>query len=98
MEFDMGSLVHGEVELTELASPFLVAEIDNIIKIMPSDKAPGPDGFNGTFIKKYWPIIKEAIYRIFFEFYENRVILSAINGSHIVLVPKNNNPIMASDY
>lgn len=52
MEFDMGSLVHGEVELTELASPFLVAEIDNIIKIMPSDKAPAQDGFNGAFIKK----------------------------------------------
>lgn len=98
MEFDMGFLVHGEVELTELASPFLVAEIDNIIKIMPSDKAPAQDGFNGAFIKKYWPIIKEDIYRIFFDFYENRVILSPINGSHIVLVPKNNNPIMALDY
>jgi hypothetical protein len=27
-------------------------EIDNIIKHMPNDKAPGPDGFNGLFMKK----------------------------------------------
>lgn len=61
MEFDLGSMVHVSTELADLASPFLVAEIDNIVKSMPSDKAPGPHGFNGAFIKKCWPIIKEDL-------------------------------------
>lgn len=33
---------------------FSKAEIDEVIKNMPFDKAPGPDGFNGAFIKACW--------------------------------------------
>lgn len=45
MEFDLGSLVPtpNDVNLECLVSPFLVSEIEDIIKNMPSDKAPGPD-------------------------------------------------------
>jgi hypothetical protein len=28
---------------------------------MPSDKAPGPDGFTGAFFKSCWEIIKDDI-------------------------------------
>jgi retron-type reverse transcriptase len=48
--------------------------------------------------KKCWPIIKEDIYRLFSDFYENKVNLSAINSSHIVLVPKVSCPVSASDF
>jgi hypothetical protein len=100
MDFDLSTLVPvcPSDELQSLVGPFLVTEIDNIIKMMPTDKAPGPDGFNGVFIKKCWPIIREDIYRLFFEFYENRVNLSPINSSYIVLVPKISCPISASDF
>lgn len=27
-------------------------EIDQVIKLLPSDKAPGPDGFNTDFVKR----------------------------------------------
>jgi hypothetical protein len=30
----------------------MIDEIDQIVKSMPPDKAPGPDGFNGLFLKK----------------------------------------------
>jgi hypothetical protein len=73
-------------------------EIDHLIKIMPADKAPGPDGFNGVFIKKCWLIIKEDIYRLFKDFYDSKVNLSPINNSFIVLVPKISNPITALDF
>lgn len=40
------------VPLEDLVQPFTNEEIDNIIKHMPPEKAPGPDGFSGLFYKK----------------------------------------------
>ena len=53
MLFDLNSLLTRREDLNLLAEPFLQEEIDNIIKRMPNDKALGPDGFNGKFMKKY---------------------------------------------
>jgi len=54
MAFDLSSLVSDcSYDILEgLVAPFTKAEIDNIIKRLPADKAPRPDGFNGVFIKK----------------------------------------------
>ena len=52
MGFDLPSLIALSVDLDSLVSPFTKEEIDSIIKRLPTDKAPGPDGFNGLFIKK----------------------------------------------
>ena len=54
MAFDLSSLVSVcSYDILEgLVAPFTEAEIDNIIKRLPADKAPRPDGFNGVFIKK----------------------------------------------
>jgi hypothetical protein len=50
--FDLSELLTSDVQLHELESPFTKLEIDSIIKLLPSDKSPGPDGFNTNFIKK----------------------------------------------
>lgn len=39
------------VDLPDLDLPFTKMEIDQAIKDMPSDHAPGPDSFNGHFMK-----------------------------------------------
>jgi hypothetical protein len=44
--------------LEELDNAFTVQELLNTIKELPPEKAPGPDGFIGTFYKKCWNIIK----------------------------------------
>jgi hypothetical protein len=36
-------------DLEELTNPFSKKEMDEVIKDMPLDRAPGPDGFNGLF-------------------------------------------------
>ena len=46
MQFDLRSLIRPTENLYHLTLPFTHEEIDNIIKEMPNDKAPGPDGFN----------------------------------------------------
>jgi hypothetical protein len=71
-----------------LIQRFTRQEIDKVVKILPSYKAPGPDGFNTDFLKKCWPIICEDFYRLFEDFYDGQVCLQSINGSNITFVPK----------
>ena len=51
MHFDLNRYISMRDDLDILIEPFLQDEIDNIIKRMPRDKAPGPDVFNGQFMK-----------------------------------------------
>lgn len=44
-----------------LEAGILEDEVCQAIKDCRSKKAPGPDGFNFSFIKKCWPIIKREI-------------------------------------
>ena len=50
-------------DLEDLDAPFTSQEIEAIIKDMPSEKAPGPDGFIGCFYKKCWSVIKDDVIR-----------------------------------
>lgn len=64
------------------------------IKTMPADRAPGPDGFSGHFIKSCWHIIKQDIYELCRDFYSGK----SINTGYITLIPKIHSPETANDY
>jgi hypothetical protein len=68
------------------------------IQNLPSDKSLGPDGFNGDFLKKCWPTISQDFYDLCQGFYEGNICMKSINSSHIVLVPKIDNPTTIGDY
>lgn len=74
------------------------AEIDQVVKHLPSHKAPGPDGFNIDFLKKCWPIISEDFYRLFDDFFSGHICLQSINGSYIILVSKKDDAQRVSDF
>jgi hypothetical protein len=57
MHFDLPSILNHDLGLSDLVAPFEILEIDNLIRKLPADKAPGSDGFNGIFMKKFWPFI-----------------------------------------
>ena len=86
------------MDLSSLVEPFTKEEIDQIVKHMPADKAPDPDGFNGLFLKKYWPLIKEDFYKLCFDFFDGQVNLESINTSFITLIPKVNSPETVNDF
>jgi hypothetical protein len=57
--FSVETLCKQDNDFGSMESPFLVEEIDDIFKNMPNDKSPGPDGFNGVFLNKCWPEVKQ---------------------------------------
>jgi mannosylglycoprotein endo-beta-mannosidase len=58
MQFDLAAIIKRVDDLDDLTIPFTKKEMDEVIKEMPSDRAPGPDGFNGLFKKKCCPLFK----------------------------------------
>jgi hypothetical protein len=53
------------LNLSSLDVCFSEEEIWVVVRDIPTEKAPGPDGFNGLFYKKAWPIIKDDIVAAF---------------------------------
>jgi hypothetical protein len=98
MHLDLPSLITPTSGLEELSLPFTKKEMDEVIRTMHADKAPGPDGFNGHFLKSCWNIIKEDIYKLCFNFYDGSLDLTSINMGHITLIPKIPVPEGVNDY
>jgi hypothetical protein len=84
--------------LHSLEIPFTEQEIEEVIKNLPNDKSPGPDGFNNEFIKCCWPIIGNDIKELIKDFHDEKISLESINSSFITLIPKCDNPTTANDF
>jgi hypothetical protein len=76
-------------ELAHLDTPFSEEEVWETIKRLPSDKAPGPDGFIGRFYKACWPTIKtEVMAAISCAWAQKFRNMGALNSAFITLLPK----------
>jgi hypothetical protein len=64
MAYDLSNLLSAH-NLEQLDAYFSQEEIDLVIKEHPNNNAPGPDGFNGLFIKRWWHIIRDDFTRLF---------------------------------
>jgi hypothetical protein len=77
------------LNLHDLDQTFSEEEVCNIIKALPSDKAPGPDGYAGRFYKKAWLVVKSDFMAAI-----NRVLqgviskLHLLNSAYVTLLPK----------
>lgn len=86
-------------DLQSLDEPISEEEVWEVVKNLPQDKAPGPDGFTGRFYRACWDIIKHEI----------MAAIGAVNGgdycklyrlnsAFIVLIRKKEDPIHVGDY
>lgn len=81
-----------------LCAPFSEGKVKQAIWSCEGDKSPGPDGFNFSFFKDYWEIVKSDVMRFLMEFHRNGKLVRGINASHIVLIPKKPDPLSLSDF
>jgi hypothetical protein len=98
MVFNLSSLIQPIDNLSELEHPFSHQEIDQVIENLPSNKSPGPNGFNTDFVKKCWPVIALEFYELCNKFFEGSICMHSINGSYVTLIPKNSSPDSVGDY
>jgi hypothetical protein len=88
-----------ECDLSSLAEDVTEGEVHEAVKALPSDKAPGPDGFTGLFFKVCWATIKEDLMRVINLFsnlhYEK---IHWLNSANIVLLPKKDGAESITDF
>jgi hypothetical protein len=65
-------------DLLQRVDPFSKEEIDSIIKNLPSEKSPGPDGFNTDFLKKCWSSIAQDFYDLCQDFLKMMHVLRVL--------------------
>ncbi|PRQ24517.1 putative RNA-directed DNA polymerase [Rosa chinensis] len=63
-------------------------EVKQAIFGLGSLKAPGPDGFPGLFYQTYWTIVNKVIHQATTSFFQTGNLLSELNKTHLVLLPK----------
>lgn len=76
----------------ELIVPFSMDEIKMAVWDCEGNKAPGPDGFNFCFIKRYWDLLKMDYYHLMVHFYHNSSISWGCMAVFIALIPKKCDP------
>jgi hypothetical protein len=79
--FNFADYIQRDEHFDSLYAPFSHEEIDAVAADLPPDKAPGPDGFTGLFIKTCWPIIKFDLYCLCQELWEESVNIQSLMTS-----------------
>jgi hypothetical protein len=87
-----------EADNVLLEAIFSREEIDNVVRSMEGSKCPGPDGFNFSFIKEFWWLMKDDFRILFDQFHANESIPQCLMAYFLTLVPKTKSPQGLGDF
>ena len=75
-----------------LMREFDASEVRQALFQMHPTKAPGPDGMSAIFFQTYWHIVGNDFTSAIIDFLNSSNMLSAVNFTHIVMIPKTKSP------
>ena len=67
-----------------------IEELDAVINRLALNKSPGSDGLTGNFYRHFWMEIKELLFKVFLEIFENCSLPTTMRHGVIVSIPKPN--------
>jgi hypothetical protein len=81
-----------------LTNRFSMEEIEGVVMDCERNKNPGPDGFNFSFIKSFWYLMKSEVNILFQQFYDNELLPKSFSSYFVALIPKVKSPFELIDY
>jgi hypothetical protein len=83
---------------TKLMAEPTEEEIYTALQQMAPMKAPGPDGYSVCFFQHNWDTVHTEVCSAIFHFFHYGMLDSNLNKTHIVLIPKIQQPDCVSDF
>ena len=75
-------------EIENINRPITSTEIETVIKHLPTNKSPGPDGFTGKFYQTYREELTPTLLKLFQKTEEEGTFLNSFYKASITLISK----------
>ena len=85
-KFNIARLNQKEMEI--MNNPVTSTEIEAVIKNLPKNKIPGPDGFTGEFYQTFREERMPIFLKLFQKIAEERTLPNSFYEATIILIPK----------
>ena len=83
---NLSRLNQEEIEI--MNNPITSTEIEAMIKNLPKNKSPGPDGFTGEFYQTSWEELMPILLKLLQEISEEGTLPNSVYEATITLIPK----------